>query len=248
MRSVTLKLKQASAVLGVPPKDLQNLVQLGVIRPARRSSVCWFDMNLLLQAKVAFYLKESLGSSSDFLARFTEALSQNLGNVEMKDLRDICLHSRPLNGTDAVEIKIPIRSLAQELKDQLPFASAYKDLPKGRKRAGWKTDFLRSAQRVAVDLGDISEEQILKTVREYRSGRKKPPEITVVARTKKPQESKRKPFPGLDRERHESHDTVPTRCGKPPLLGRTSRHARSPSTLLAPRHAGDELETRSSSA
>jgi hypothetical protein len=84
-----------------------------------------------------------------------------------------------------VEIKIPIRSLAQELKDQLPLASAYKDLPKGRKRAGWKTDFLRSAQRVAADLGDISEEQILKTVREYRSGRKKLPEITVVARTKK---------------------------------------------------------------
>jgi hypothetical protein len=185
MLSVTLKLKQASAVLGVPPKDLQNLVQLGVIRPARRNSVCWFDTNLLLKAKVAFYLKESLGSSSDLLARFTEALSQNLSKLEMKDLRDICLRSRPLNGIDAVEIKIPIRSLAQELKDQLPLASAYKDLPKGRKRAGWKTDFLRSAQRVAADLGDISEGQILKTVREYRSGRKKLPEITVVARTKK---------------------------------------------------------------
>jgi hypothetical protein len=37
----------------------------------------------------------------------------------------------------------------------------------------------------AVDLGDISEGQILKTVREQSSGRKKPPEITVVARTKK---------------------------------------------------------------
>ena len=42
--SLTFKLKQASAVLGVPPKDLQNLVQLGVIRPARRKSVCWFDL------------------------------------------------------------------------------------------------------------------------------------------------------------------------------------------------------------
>ena len=39
MQTVTLKLKQASVVLGVPPKDLQNLVQLGVIRPARRNSV-----------------------------------------------------------------------------------------------------------------------------------------------------------------------------------------------------------------
>jgi hypothetical protein len=185
MRTVTLKLKQASVVLGVSPKDLQNLVQMGVIRPVRRRNVCWFDASVLLEAKVAFYLKESLGSSSDLLARFTEALSQNLDRTEMSDLGDICLRSRPLNGTDAVEIKIPVRSLARELEDQLPLASAYKDLPKGRKRAGWRKDFLRSVQKAAADLGDISEGQILKTVREYRSGRKKPPEITVVARTKK---------------------------------------------------------------
>jgi hypothetical protein len=185
MQPVTLKLKQASVVLGVPPKDLQNLVQLGVIRPARRNSVYWFDTNLLLRAKVAFYLKECLGSSSDLLARFTEALSQSLVKVETKDLRDIYLRSRPVNGTDAVEIKIPVRSLARELEEQLPLASTYKDLPKGRKRAGWKKDFLQSIQKAAGDLGDISEEKILKTVREYRSGRKKLPEITVVARSKK---------------------------------------------------------------
>jgi hypothetical protein len=185
MQTVTLKLKQASVVLGVPPKDLQNLVQMGVIRPARRRNVCWFDASVLLEAKVAFYLKESLGSSSDLLARFTEALSQSLDRAKMSDLGDICLRSRPLNGTDAVEIRIPVRSLARELEDQLPLASAYKDLPKGRKRAGWRKDFLRSVRKAAADLGDISEEKILKTVREYRSGRKKPPEITVVARTKK---------------------------------------------------------------
>jgi len=117
----------------------------------------------------------------------------------MKDLRDICLHSRPLNGTDAVEIKIPIRSLAQELKTS--FLSPRLTRPsQGSKTSRVEDGLFADAQRVAADLGDISEEQILKTVREYRSGRKKPPEITVVARTKKPQESKRKPFPGLDRE------------------------------------------------
>ena len=61
MQNVKLKLKQASAVLGVSPKDLQNLVQFGVLRPAQRNRVCWFDTGLLLQAKVAFYLKDSLG-------------------------------------------------------------------------------------------------------------------------------------------------------------------------------------------
>jgi hypothetical protein len=185
MQSLTFKLKQASAVLGVPPKDLQNLVQLGAIRPTRRNRVCWFDTNLLLEAKVAFYLKETLGSSSDLLARFTAAFSKNLGQAKLRDLEDIYLRSRPLNGTHAVEIKIPVRSLARELEDQIPLASAYKDFLKGRKRAGWKKDFLRSVQKAAADLGDISPEEILETVREYRSGRKKMPEITVVARTKK---------------------------------------------------------------
>lgn len=185
MQTINLKLKQASAVLGVSPKDLQNLVQMGVIRPARRRNVCWFDTSVLLEAKVAFYLKESLGSSSDLLARFTEVFSQSLGKAEIMDLRDICLRSRPLNSTDAVEIKIPVRSLARELEQQIPLASAYKDLPKGRKRPGWKKDFLQSMQKAAADLGDISEEEILKTIRESRVGRKKLPEITVVARSKK---------------------------------------------------------------
>src|SRR5258707_12763327 len=131
MQSLTFKLKQASAVLGVPPKDLQNLVQLGVIRPARRNSVCWFDTNLLFEAKVAFYLKESLGSSSDLLARFTAALSQNLTLDKLSELNDVSLHSRPASGKDAVEIRIPLHYLALELEKQLPRASASRDLPRG---------------------------------------------------------------------------------------------------------------------
>jgi hypothetical protein len=57
----------------------------------------------------------------------------------MSDLKDTCLRSRPVNGTNAVEIKIQFRSLAQELEEKTPLASAYKDLPRGRKRPGWKT-------------------------------------------------------------------------------------------------------------
>ena len=185
MEAAPLKLKQASAVLGVSPKDLQNLVQMEVIRPVRRNGVCWFDTNLLLKAKVAFYLKESLGSSSELLARFTEALSGSLENGRIGAYGDVCLRSRPVNGTDAVEVKIPVRSLAQELEDQLPLVSAYKDLPKGRKKRGWKKDFLRSIQKAAAGLGGLSEEEIVSAVRESRTGRKKLPEITVVVRAKK---------------------------------------------------------------
>ena len=184
MQIVTLKLKQASVVLGVPPKDLQNLVQMGVVRAFRRGNVCWFDTSALLRAKVAFYLKDSLGSSSELLARFTQAFSQSLGKTGNMDLRDICLRSRPLNGTEPVESRIPVRSLARELEKQIPLASVYKDFPRGRKRPGWKKDFLRTMQKAAATLSDISEKEILKTVRESRAARKKLPEITVVARSK----------------------------------------------------------------
>ena len=51
MQAVELKLKQASAVLGVEPKDLQNLVQFKVLRPTRRDGLYWFDNQLLLEAK-----------------------------------------------------------------------------------------------------------------------------------------------------------------------------------------------------
>ena len=75
MEAVELKLKQASAVLGVAPKDLQNLVQFKVLRPSRRDKVYWFDNRLLLEAKIAFYLKDSLGTSTDVLTLFARALS-----------------------------------------------------------------------------------------------------------------------------------------------------------------------------
>jgi hypothetical protein len=168
MQILKLKLKQASAILGVSPKELQNLVQLGVLRPSLRNQMYWFDFRLLLQAKVAFYLKESLGSSSDLLARFTRTLAINLKNNQLDDLQDVSLRSRPVTGKDPVEIKIPLRSLALELKKALPRAAAYRDLPRGRKRPGWKKDFLRSLQAAAVEMGDVSEEEILKTVRETR--------------------------------------------------------------------------------
>jgi hypothetical protein len=185
MQPIKFKLKQASAVLGVSPKDLQNLVQLGVISPPRRNNLYWFDYKLLLEAKVAFYLKASLGSSSELLARFTKALAPSLGPANLKNIRDVRLQSRPVVDGDAVEIKIPLRSLAEELNQQLPRAAGFKDLPKGRKKPGWKQDFLQTAQMIAAELGDITEEHILKTIREYRAERKKLPEITFVAPTKK---------------------------------------------------------------
>ena len=93
MERIELKLKQASAVLGVAPKDLQNLVQFKVLTPIRRDSFFWFDKRLLLEAKIALYLKESLGTSTEVLALFTRALS-SLKDEDVATVRYLSLRSR----------------------------------------------------------------------------------------------------------------------------------------------------------
>ena len=67
-----LKLKQASAVLKVEPKELQNLVQFGVVKPKWVDGAYLFDRETLLTAKVAFRLKESLGTRANVLSRLID--------------------------------------------------------------------------------------------------------------------------------------------------------------------------------
>jgi hypothetical protein len=185
MQRIELKLKQASAVLGVTPKDLQNLVQLKVLKPLRRNGVHWFDTERLLEAKVAFYLKDALGVSSQILGRFTDALAGELKNGNGSKARYVALLSRLRAGGEAIEIRIPLRALAKELESQLPRATARQDLPKGRKHPGWKRAMLRSMTAAARDMGEVSEAQILEVIRQCRKERKQLPEISIARPTRK---------------------------------------------------------------
>src|SRR5262249_53015608 len=103
METIRLKLKQASAVLGVPPKELQNLAQFGVLRPRKRNDLNWFDQNVLLQAKIALYIKAALRPSMDYLAQFIREVSRvDLMGVEWESL---LLASSPGKGKTPIEIR-----------------------------------------------------------------------------------------------------------------------------------------------
>jgi len=178
METVELKLKQASAVLGVTPKDLQNLVQFQVLHPTRRDSFYWFDNRLLLEAKVALYLKEALGASTEVLTLFARALA-NLKDEDVTNVRYLSLRSRPARGREPIEVRIPIRDLAKELDEQLPLAAIYQDLPRGRKRPGWKRELTRSLEAAANELSGVTESQVAEAIRGFRAQKKNLPEITV---------------------------------------------------------------------
>ncbi len=180
MTKYPLKLKQASAVLEVQPKELQNLVQFGVVRPRRSQGVYLFDANTLLVAKIASCLKEYLGTRTNVLSRLMEAFLSAGEKMKSENPEYVVFNCRLSKKECPVKLAVPFRALGQQIEERLSRAALHRDLPRGRKRRGWKQEFLRSLADAAKDIGEVSEQEILRTIRAYRK-QKRVPEITVVA-------------------------------------------------------------------
>ena len=175
-----LKLKQASAVLQIQPKELQNLVQFGVVKPFRSQGTYFFDAKVLLVAKVASYLKESLGARTSVLSKLMEAFSASEEKLKRENPKYVVFSCRLGTEEEPIKLGVPFRSFGEQIDERMGKAELYKDMPRGRKRRGWKKEFLESLAEAAKDMGDVSEEEISRTVRTYRK-EKRHPEITVAA-------------------------------------------------------------------
>jgi hypothetical protein len=175
-----LKLKQASAVLQMQPKELQNLVQFGVVKPLRSEGTYFFDTKTLLVAKVAAYLKESLGTRTSVLSKLMQAFSACEEKLKMENPKYIVFSCRLGTEQEPIKLGVPFRSFGEQIEERMGKAELYKDIPRGRKRRGWKKEFLESLNKAAEDIGEISEEEISAAVRTYRRERRAP-EITVAA-------------------------------------------------------------------
>jgi hypothetical protein len=175
-----LKLKQASAVLQIQPKELQNLVQFGVVKPSRSEGTYFFDTNALLVAKVASYLKESLGTRTSVLSKLMKAFSACEKKLKAENPKYIVFSCRLRTEEEPIKLGVPFRTFGEQIKERMGKADLFKDLPRGRKRRGWKKEFLASIKETAKDLGEVSGEEISRIVRTYRR-EKRAPEITVAA-------------------------------------------------------------------
>ena len=177
---MALKLKQASAVLKMQPKELQNLVQFGVVRPTRAEGTYFFDSKTLLTAKVAFCLKEALGTRANLLAKLIEAFRESADRLQAENPEYVVFTCRLSGDGEPIKLGVPFRSLGEEIEQGLSRTALYRDLPRGRKRASWKKEFLETLSEAAKDMGEVSEDAILHTIRTYRRQRRMP-EITVAA-------------------------------------------------------------------
>lgn len=175
-----LKLKQASAVLKVQPKDLQNLVQFGIVKPKRVEGTYVFDKETLLTAKVAFRLKESLGTRANVLSRLIDVFRASEKVLRRKNPEYVVFTCRFAAEEEPIKLGVPFRSLGEQIEEGMSRAEIYRDLPRGRKRAGWKKEFLATLSEAAKDIGDISEEEVQRTIGRYRA-ESRTPEITIAA-------------------------------------------------------------------
>lgn len=180
MPKYALKLKQASAVLQIQPKELQNLVQFGVVKPRRSEGTYLFDANALLVAKIASSLKEYLGTRMSVLSRLMEAFLTAEEELRSQNPKYIVFNCRLTTRDAPVKLAVPFRAMEQLIEERVSRAQLYRDLPRGRKRRGWKKEFLQALADVAKDLDKVSEEEIMRATRDYRKQRRSA-EITVVA-------------------------------------------------------------------
>ena len=180
MTEQRLKLKQASAVLQMQPKELQNLVQFGVVKPRRFEGTNFFDTSALMVAKVASCLKESLGARTSVLSKLMEAFSASEEKLKSENPKFVVFTVRLVAEEEPVKLGVPFRALGKRIEERMSRVDLYRDLPRGKKRRAWKKEFLGSLTEAAKDIGEVSEEEILRAVRGYRKERRAP-EITVAA-------------------------------------------------------------------
>ena len=76
---------------------------------------------------------------------------------------------------------IPLGSLAREVEAQLPLAAAQKDLPRGRRQAGWRKELSSALEEASQQIGAVADSEVLAAVQAHRRRPRVLPEVTVVA-------------------------------------------------------------------
>lgn len=137
-------------------------------------------MKVLLAAKVALCLKSSLGTRTSLLSKLMDAFTASQEKLTTQNPNYVVFKCRLTADEEPIKLGVPFRTLEEQIEERMNRANLYKDLPRGRKRRGWKKAFLESLSEAAKDIDEISEEEILRTVRTHRK-EKRAPEITVAA-------------------------------------------------------------------
>jgi DNA-binding transcriptional MerR regulator len=176
MMGMKLKTGQVAAILNMNPKQLQNDVDAGYVRPAvagqGRGSVRLYSFENVVQLKVLALLVQAYGlerpRAATMLAR---AWPQPFSNQTKILIIPPTLTSIG-EGIDLEPIRLPLHEIVESIEQRVnEVVTTYQEKKRGRP-VGWSQQMRQALTDVSVHLQEASDEQITHEIETYRARRR----------------------------------------------------------------------------
>jgi hypothetical protein len=167
MMRIHLKTGQVAAVLDITPKQLQNDVDAGYVRPLvtapGRGKVRLYSFENVVQLKVLELLVQAYGLER---SRAATMLAQAWPRRLTARAKVLVLPPADIN---LEPIRLPLSTIVAVTTQRLQHVlEAYREKKRGRP-VGWPTQMRQTLGTVAEHLRDVSDEQITQEIAAYRA-------------------------------------------------------------------------------
>lgn len=173
MMKVKLKTGQVAAVLGIPPKQLQNVVAAGYVQPTvvghGRGSIRLYSLEnivhlQLLELLVHAYGLERQQAATRLAQVWPKRFSPPALVLVLPPTETVWNAGLPLE-----PLRLPLRAIAESTQQRITHVmAAYQEKKRGRP-AGWKPQMHQALADVSAALQTVSDDQIRHEIAAYRA-------------------------------------------------------------------------------
>jgi DNA-binding transcriptional MerR regulator len=177
IEDVKLKAGQVAAVLQVKPKQLQNIVDAGYVRPSvpekGRGSIRLYNFDDVVRLRLFDILIESYGLERARASRFVRKFRPGGEAMRKRYLEIEPSAGRVVRDVTLPPIRLPLAEIVSDLRGRVNrVMETYSEGKRGRP-AGWSKQMKQVLLEASDCLQDVTDEDIEKAVRASRLVRSK---------------------------------------------------------------------------
>jgi DNA-binding transcriptional MerR regulator len=178
MTRIQLKTGQVASVLGITPKQIQNDVDAGYVRPTvagqGRGSPRLYSMEDVVRIKVLEILVQAYGLERQRAATLLARAWPRRLTPNAKILVIPPAVTSSGEGIDLEPIRLPLGAIVKTTKQRIHrVLEEYREKKRGRP-VGWSQQMCQSLAEVSAALQGTSDEQIRREIVAYRTTRRTP--------------------------------------------------------------------------
>ena len=176
MTSMQLKTGQVAAVLGLAPKQIQNAVDAGYVRPEvagqGRGSIRLYSVEDVVRLKVLEILVQAYGLERQHAATMLARVWPRRFPTRAKVLVIPPVVTSNSEGMDLEPIRLPLDAIVETTKQRIHrVLEEYREKKRGRP-VGWSQQMRHSLAEVSASLQGASDAQIRREIVAYRATRR----------------------------------------------------------------------------